>query len=115
MNRPLTMSAEREMEIRFRIDVYPESPPYLVDTLKELDAERTAHEQTRAAAKALAEALRSIKEECYTNMDCNHQEQDSKIDPNECEDIDDCIGCTLTQIADAALAQYAATEAKEQR
>lgn len=53
-----------------------------------------------AAAPDLLEALKEIIEECARSLDCNHPG-----DEDECADIDDCIGCTLTQIARAAIAK----------
>jgi hypothetical protein len=61
--------------------------------------------------QSLAEARNALNEvisECFTNMDCHHGEQDSHIDPDECGDIDDCIGCTITQICQRALEARAA-------
>lgn len=55
-------------------------------------------------------ALKLVSEECFTNLDCNHQEQDSGINPEECEGIDDCIGCTIVKICQAALAESGAID-----
>ena len=48
--------------------------------------------------EALVAALGQIIDECHWNLDCNHPGDDE-----DCADIDDCVGCTITQIARAAL------------
>jgi hypothetical protein len=52
--------------------------------------------------KTLEGALRQIINECCENIDCTHQDADDGSD--DCTDIDDCVGCFIVMIADAALA-----------
>ena len=41
---------------------------------------------------AVDASLAEVQRECMDNLDCNHPGED------DCSDIDDCIGCTLTEI-----------------
>ena len=61
----------------------------------------TELEAAKARIAMLREALEKIAEECKDNIDCNHQDADDGSD--DCTDIDDCVGCTITALARSAL------------
>lgn len=58
-------------------------------------------------------ALGEIRAECLENLDCNRPDEDEDENGDWNEDGcsgDDCVGCALTHIVDAALAPVPAKE-----
>lgn len=85
---PRTMTAKRLAEIRDRISIYPENPPYLVAVLAELDAEVAAHQETakeRGVAQWAATNLKRDLESMTAMRDAFKAACDEKLDRLDAE------------------------------